>query len=317
MLRNKENNGNEIKYGILPEAVHGAPALACAVLAAMAGAFIASKVGAFSGFETEMTLALVQLAAFVIPGAVYFLLYGKRRLYANFIRRPEKVCGKFTIISGFLLVVTVILTKAISAYVSTPKVTGSVYSPDANLLTVIAVSVILPPLLEEITVRGFILSAYEKKCGGAVAITASAIIFAFLHFSLNDFFTYFVAGLILGTLVYVTRSVFGAIIIHLVNNIISLYFDSTVFRIVSESNSGLVAIFVLALFALFLVFMLLSELENICKGRFFALAKTDKQNECARLTAEDTSLWKSIKFVVASPFFILAAILFFVFAAII
>ena len=309
--KKKEKSGNSI----FPEAVNSAPALACAVLTIMTTAFIASGAGAFDGFANELILALVQIAAFLIPGLIYFIFYGKGRLTSNFITRGESGCTKFTVISGFLLVVTVILTKAISAYMSPSEISGSVFSENASVLTIVLVSVILPPLFEEILVRGFILSAYEKKCGGALAIVASSVIFAFLHFSVKDFLTYFAAGIILGTLVYITRSVLGAMAVHLINNVISLYFDGAVFKIVSESNSGLVTLFVLTIIFLILLYLWLGELENICTRRFFKATEEDKPSQGARLLPEGYSLAKGARLIVASPYFLLCAILFLIVSA--
>lgn len=96
-------------------------------------------------------------------------------------------------------------------------------TPLALVLNIIEIAVI-PPLVEELAFRGVILSQL-RKYGNGLAVFGSALLFAFYHGNFLQFtFTFFV-GLILGFIMIRTNNLWIPIIIHALNNGLSLFFS--------------------------------------------------------------------------------------------
>ena len=72
----------------------------------------------------------------------------------------------------------------------------------------------VPALVEETVYRGAVLGGYRKEDRSFRAIAASAFLFALLHMNFNQMSYAFVIGLILGTLVALTGSVWSSIWLH-------------------------------------------------------------------------------------------------------
>jgi len=97
------------------------------------------------------------------------------------------------------------------------------YSTWNFLLEVLLVS-ILPGFCEEFLHRGVLLQGI-KHWGFKKAIVISALLFGLIHFNIQQVGYAFVIGLILGFVSVVAKNIYPAIIIHAVNNFISVYID--------------------------------------------------------------------------------------------
>ena len=100
---------------------------------------------------------------------------------------------------------------------------GSDYSTINFFLDVFLVAV-LPAIFEEFVHRGLVLQGI-KHAGFKKAIVLSSLLFALIHFNIQQVFYAFVIGLILGFVSVVAKNIWPAIIIHFVNNFISTYID--------------------------------------------------------------------------------------------
>lgn len=83
---------------------------------------------------------------------------------------------------------------------------------------------ILPAFCEEFLHRGVVLQG-TKHMGFKRAILISSLLFGLLHFSIQKVFYAFVVGLILGLVSVVAKNIWVGIIIHFVNNAVSVYLD--------------------------------------------------------------------------------------------
>ena len=83
---------------------------------------------------------------------------------------------------------------------------------------------VLPGFCEEFVHRGIVLQGI-KHAGFKKAIVISSLLFGLIHFNVQQFFYAFVIGLILGFVSVVAKNIFPAMIIHFVNNAISVYLD--------------------------------------------------------------------------------------------
>ena len=86
---------------------------------------------------------------------------------------------------------------------------------------------VLPAVTEEFLFRGIMAASYERL-GVSMAVFVSALTFAMSHFSFSRFPVYFFSGLILSVVVYATRSLPAAVLVHGLNNIFVLFLKSKV-----------------------------------------------------------------------------------------
>lgn len=80
---------------------------------------------------------------------------------------------------------------------------------------------ILAPIIEEILMRGFLLDGFAKSYGTQIALIASSLLFALLHFNMVQTLSAFICGMVLGVLYLHTGSVFCCILAHMGYNLIS------------------------------------------------------------------------------------------------
>lgn len=93
----------------------------------------------------------------------------------------------------------------------------------AFLLMVFSTS-LLPGMCEETAHRGLLLGNLRNN-GLKRGILLTALMFGLAHLNIVQFGYAFVSGLILGTVTYITRSIFPAMIIHGTSNFCSIYLD--------------------------------------------------------------------------------------------
>ena len=202
---------------------------------------------------------LLQLLIFLVPAIVYGKLRGEAFSERIRLRAPRIghiwfiFCLLIVMITGGLL--CSILTGGISS------LTGNFTLYDAfvarlsggfwETLYVVLAYALLPAICEELVFRSILCAEYERF-GVGVAIAASALFFAMLHFSFPLFLTYLVLGAILACAMYATRSFFTALILHLCYNLFCLFGQPylSAFYVRAGSNE----IFIFCLGVLFLLF---------------------------------------------------------------
>ncbi|MBE6562709.1 MAG: CPBP family intramembrane metalloprotease, partial [Ruminococcaceae bacterium] len=86
---------------------------------------------------------------------------------------------------------------------------------------------------------GVIMAEYERN-GVAVGVIMSALTFSFIHFSFERMPVYFFNGVILALVLYATRSLLGAVIVHAANNVFALFFEVYIYRAAVRQGGGLV-----------------------------------------------------------------------------
>lgn len=86
----------------------------------------------------------------------------------------------------------------------------------------LAVGVVLAPVVEEITFRGFVFAGLREKYGWQKAALVSAAIFAAFHMSLTALLPVFILGYIFAYLYQQSDSIWPAILMHVLTNALSL-----------------------------------------------------------------------------------------------
>ena len=117
----------------------------------------------------------------------------------------------------------------------------------------------LPAVTEEMLFRGVLVGEYESM-GAAAAVTVSAVLFAMSHFSAVRFPVYLCAGLVLGAVLYATRSVIAPMLVHAAYNAVLLLSEKAVLWMVDKQNTSILLL-TLALTAAILVSGMLFALE--------------------------------------------------------
>ncbi len=106
---------------------------------------------------------------------------------------------------------------------------------------------IIPAFCEELLFRGLILDRLHRF-GRAKAIFISALLFALMHQNIGQIIYTFILGLVLGYIVVESGSIWGAIVIHFVNN-----FTQVVMNAVMYTQHEARANFIIAAFELIIV----------------------------------------------------------------
>jgi membrane protease YdiL (CAAX protease family) len=86
----------------------------------------------------------------------------------------------------------------------------------------------LAPLAEEILFRGILLKGLVNTLSPQWAILLSSMLFAAIHFSQNDTLTLFVVAVGYSMLTLKARSIWPAILAHVTNNSVTLYYLTTI-----------------------------------------------------------------------------------------
>lgn len=202
---------------------------------------------AYINRENEyFTVVILQLMIFLLPGAIWCKYRGEGYLHGLRMRLPRPssflliISGTLLMISGGLLLSVLFggldaLSKNFSLYDTfTSKGNGTIPS---NLYLIIAYAII-PAICEEFIFRGILCHEYER--GGVVrAVVFSSVFFAMLHFEPRNILTYLFSGAILALVLYASRSLFAAVITHLLYNIFCLFgqrYMNTLYKITGSET---------------------------------------------------------------------------------
>ncbi len=145
-----------------------------------------------------------------------------------------------------------------------------------DVIALFLATAIMPALIEEISLRGILMTPM-RKYGNAFAILASSYIFGIFHGDAAQISFAFICGLFFGYAVVVTGSIWPAVIIHALNNSLSCI-SSVLVTYVSEDAGNIFY------YACTIGFILLGALAlyfylKKYKDEDFALIKVDNKNE--------------------------------------
>ncbi len=94
-------------------------------------------------------------------------------------------------------------------------------------ISIIFAICLLAPIAEETLFRGILLKGLVNSISPLGSILISAMIFAAIHFSPNDFLTLFIAATGYAILTFKAQSIWPAIFAHVINNSVTVYYLST------------------------------------------------------------------------------------------
>ncbi len=183
--------------------------------------------GMFLKNLTNVEKMAIYVVIYIIPMAVYIRL---ARVKATKILGLSFV--KFRYIPFILLfglstsIICALINAGSAALFSnlldiTPQETTVDFVSDRAFVLVIT-SVILPAVCEELLIRGIALSEYARY-GVSISVIMTSVVFALFHGNVTAIPALFVAGVFYAVLTHLFKSMWPAMICHLINNALSLY----------------------------------------------------------------------------------------------
>jgi membrane protease YdiL (CAAX protease family) len=203
-------------------------------------------------FAPSLLLSLVLM--FVVLQVFHFLPRNKERW--SFISWKYAL---LTILIGFCAVFIMdCLTSYLEWIPDWMKQTFDTMS--TNPFGIIAIT-LAGPLLEELLFRGAILRTLLEKYSPKYAILWSAVLFGVSHLNPSQIIAAFVMGLLLGAVYYRTRSIIPGLIIHIVNNSVSVlcmmyYPNAKSMRSVMDPHVYFILLLLALFFFLFAVYFM-------------------------------------------------------------
>lgn len=174
-----------------------------------------NKVFKLSNYSLMFIANLVFLA---IPLTVYFII---NRESAKDVLRIKVLGGKDLLMIILISILVQPLLNCLSGIVAlilpnnvANLLSGSIDVPIWIRLLVIAV---MPAVLEELCVRGVVLSNY-KHIGLKKSAILTGLLFAILHMNIQMFLYTFVMGVLFAYLVHITGSIFSSMLSHFIVN---------------------------------------------------------------------------------------------------
>lgn len=189
------------------------------VLILYVGSILQIKFGLAGLFGTQMILLLVPLAVVLYTKKDIFLTYG-------FAKTGVRSYLGAAFMGVGLLVINLLLSTGLMHLFpsSTDNVTtafGSMLS--GSVWSALAVIAVTPAVCEEMLFRGMIFHSMKAKYRITTAMIAVAVLFGLYHMSLVKFIPTGFLGLMLCYVVYKTGSIYPAMLIHFINNAISVF----------------------------------------------------------------------------------------------
>jgi membrane protease YdiL (CAAX protease family) len=263
--------------------------------------------------EIFMKTIVAQIVIFALP-ALFYIRTRDDKYFAN-INVSAMIPSKtlFLIYTLGVLVIGSMLIQFVGYAlggqeyaVSTTGQELSAISETSGFSYVFLALCLVPAICEEFVFRGILLyeySGYGKFC----AITLSSLAFAMLHFDINGFLSYFFCGIVLSSAYYITQNLFITILLHLANNLFSIYAIPLVSQMILGSGSMIFSLFILI--SLFLLTLTLALREaSIIYWEYSvgdALMKKNEKEQKGR-----TRGIYAITEVFLSPVFLICALLF-------
>lgn len=197
------------------------------------GAFIIGAISVAHKFSATQILLFSDLFILLLPINVYFIITKlpvKETLRFNKLGLVDII---ITIAIGFLFIPIGSFLSIITSFFFENNVVDVMnqLSVSSNITFFIIIA-LLPAILEELAVRGIILSGYKNISIHKAAII-TGLIFALFHLNPPQFLYTFILGIMLAYVVYYTNSIFSSMIIHFIFN----GFNSLVFIYMKNNNS--------------------------------------------------------------------------------
>ncbi len=175
----------------------------------------------------------LSIISYVIPFTltiIFAAIYRKKRIklssdpsrYSLNLRKQFAPASALYILWGYLLLMAigVLIDPIVSLF---PDSYAQLQEAmDMPLWSLVLLTVIAAPLLEEVLFRGIIMSDLRAKYGTFVAIIVSAAIFGVIHINVVQVIAAFFSGIVLGYIFHISGSIWSVVSVHMLNNLTSV-----------------------------------------------------------------------------------------------
>lgn len=229
-------------------------------------------------FQNAFTILGVSFLCVAVPFGIMALVNRKKYEYPVIPNEPVRAGTCFLWVSfGMVCCIgaNVVVTSIISALENALGVTftqGELLEPDsvlACLMTCISTAII-PAICEEFAMRCCSLQLL-RKYGKGFAVFAVSIVFGLLHGNVIQFIFAFLIGLVLGLVTIKTGSIVPAVLIHALNNGVSVV--NSILTYTSGEDMAQSAIVVI--YGFWIVAGVVSLIRLLSKGAFKIQKKDD------------------------------------------
>ena len=215
--------------------------------------FVLSVTGMEKGTVPYILISMLSfVASCIIPAVIMENMLGMHpKIFkkANFVTVGSAGLYSYLLILGAGVINSLVLAVVKMAGLDFAPQTIDIPKGTAALILYFIYVCVLPPILEEIFVRGYILNAL-KPLGTTFAVIVSSVCFSLMHSSLENFLLYFICGVILARVYLTFDSIFASMLVHFINNTISffvMYFQQQVNAVSALSMIAYINIFVIVL----------------------------------------------------------------------
>ncbi|MBQ9510955.1 MAG: CPBP family intramembrane metalloprotease [Clostridia bacterium] len=247
----------------------GPPALVL-VISVLMIALMFLDLGAAPGHISAYVLVIALHAViFGIPSVLYLVLRGKS--FSRSIKKgiiPRSAAGVVILGTLLLILQSCILKFGVFYFgydYSAYTLYGSSFQVSASgvgewILMVLALAIV-PAVTEEIVFRGIIFTDY-RKCGFWCAATATSLLFAFIHFDFPQFLIYFLDGLLLAWIMFISGTLLAPVIAHIIYNVFVLFLEKYIWLFSSNPDSEILFWLLLIALYLFILFLFIGVAEG-------------------------------------------------------
>ncbi len=225
-----------------------------------------------------LSLVIIQFLAMLLPAVFYTKIKGKG--YVSTLNLKMFMPDSIAFVILGILILTVgsaalrFICEELGISRSNIMLMQKVYPdiiPSENFLYTLTAYALCPALIEEFIFRGIMISEYRS--GGRIcAVVVSSLLFAFLHYGFENLILAFFIGALLAFSVYVTGSIWSAVIIRFFYNVYTIYLESQLFTVLDRPKNNIFMIFVFfGLFIVLLVFLL-----GCAEKMFYSYSLQDK-----------------------------------------
>ncbi len=206
-------------------------ALLCGIIIIVAMFFAQFAAGSslFNWRSFVISTSVVQIAIILMPAILMAAFLTKSIRHSLRIHRVQPTHLAAAVLLGIALHPSyMVLGSAISSVYSLSSETQAALEMvqttifNQPLWAVLLLMAVLPAICEELTFRGFIFGGLLHQGGVLRAIVVSALFFGFTHSVLQQSLAACVMGLLLGIVAWRTGGVICTIVIHLINNTLSI-----------------------------------------------------------------------------------------------
>lgn len=195
-----------------------------------------SAFGVFDGLGAEADYifnVIIQVVILFALSILLFSLFQKNKIKDTFrFFGCKKINGKAVLISIAIGVVVYFLNIFVATffnsilslfgYSASSSTTYMESYPFWLFIVNILITAVLPGICEEIAHRGLLLKGMSGL-GQAKALILSSLLFGFMHMNIQQFFYATLIGFLVGYLALICDSIYPAMIIHFMNNALSVF----------------------------------------------------------------------------------------------